>query len=148
MGFSVQKSECMKMASSYSSVLPPEGTRAAVSGFNDRNKVLLLLPPVRPLELAEPGRELVQQRQNLGGSSSVPLVLHAQRGVWDPRLCPKTMWQNPSSCLHTTRNQPAFSHWATPRPGALNTLCLTSSWFIAFVKVTLNILMVIILSRV
>lgn len=109
-GCSVQKSDCMKMASSYSSVLPPEGTRAAVPGFNDRSEVLLLFPPVRPSELAEPGWELVQQGQNLGDSSCVPLVLLTQRGV-NPQVVlqkgvsPKAV---PQKCV--TKPKPLSAH--------------------------------------
>lgn len=144
------------MASSYSSVLLPEGTRAAVSGFNDRNEVLLLFPPVRPSELVEPDRELVQQRQNSGENSFVPLVLHTQRGV-SPQAVPQKRVSTkvvPQICVTKPKPSSAHDNESTiifplgySRPGALNALCLTSSWFIAFVKVTLNILMVIILSR-
>ena len=53
----------------------------------------------------------------------------------------------PSPALHATMNHSVVFPLVYSSQGALNALCLTSSWFIAFVKVTLNILMVIILSR-
>lgn len=126
----------MKMASSYSSVLPPEGTRAAVSGFNDRNEVLLLFPPVRPPELVEPGWELVQQWQDLGGNSCVPLVLHTQRGLSpqaapqkgvSPKAVPQNDVTKPKSLSAHNNESTMIFPLGYFRPGALNALCLTSS---------------------
>ena len=72
-------------------------------------------------------------------SGRVPLVLQSQRGV-SPKVVPKP--RSPCDNESTVIFPVGYSS-----PGALYAHCLTSSWFIAFVKVTLNILMVIILSR-
>lgn len=72
-------------------------------------------------------------------SGQVPLVPRTQRAV-TPKVVPKPL--SPRDDESTVVFPVGYSS-----PGALNALCLTSSWYIAFVKVTLNILMVIILSR-
>lgn len=95
-----QKSHCMEMASSYSSVLLPEGRGcAAASDFHDKNEVLLLFPPARLSELVELGQEFAQQQQSLGenhpAERSCPPGPTYPEG-WEPQGCPQTplsMWQ-------------------------------------------------------
>lgn len=139
----------------------PGSHEAAAFDFNDKNEVLLLFPPARPTELVEPIWEFVQQ-QRLGKThhaegSCLVLGIPTRRSS----LIPPCQGRHPWSQAHRivrpkvvpTPHSPCNNESTIvfpvgySSPGASNVLCLISSWFIAFAKVTLNILMVIILLR-